>query len=347
MKKLLTLLLTLCLVVASVFSLTACVGGHDHSASAEWSKNATHHWHACESCEEQLDKAEHSASMNWSKNTTHHWRVCEVCATQLDKAEHSYTQGVCACGAQDANYQPNNGTPTKAELATAYKSVATGCWNQFGAGTVVTTSLNALPSNLPETDLEEQTGVRLKSAKADAATMFALIYMIGEYYENDNFVISDGVVTVPLTAVNMGPTPVAGTMSMKPTLDKANNNVKLEMVMYLPEMQEMEIKAYYNFDIDFDFTSNTLIGFNLVMVQDYTAGGSTNTTFQQEKMTNDGKYFWVKNEISNEYKTIALEIREQFYTQMESAQVLTGNFDTEFNNYLTNGNAAYEGVMNS
>ncbi|MBQ9103669.1 MAG: hypothetical protein IJY57_01110 [Clostridia bacterium] len=320
MKKLLTLLLTLCLVVLSAFSLVAC-GEHEHTAKTEWSKDATHHWHACE---------------------------VDGCTTQLDKAEHSYTQGVCACGAQDANYQPNNGTPTKAELATAYKSVATGCWNQFGAGTVVTTSLNALPSDLPETDLEEKdTPAGIKIAKADAATMFSLIYMIGEYYENDNFVISDGVVTVPLTAVNMGPTPVAGTMSMKPTLDKANNNVKLEMVMYLPEVQEMEIKAYYNFDIDFDFTSNTLIGFNLVMVQDYTASGSTNTTFQQEKMTSDGKYFWLKSEISSEYQTIALQIREQFYTQMESAEVLTGNFDTEFNNYLTNGNAAYEGVMNS
>jgi hypothetical protein len=315
MKKLLTLLLTLCLCIASVFSLTAC-GGHEHSAKSEWSKDATHHWHACKE---------------------------EGCTEQLDKAEHSFAQGVCVCGAVDSSNSGN----AKAELATAYKSVATSGWNQFGAGTVVSTQLNALPSDLPETDLEEKTGNGLKNAKADAATMFALIYMIGEYYENDNFVISNGVVSLPLVAVNMGSTPVSGTMHLLPSLDKANNNAKLEMILEIPDMGGMSVKAYYNFDINYDFANNTLIGFNLVMVQDYNMGGTETTSFQQEKMTAEGRYFWIKTPQSAEYQAIALEIRAQFHTKMETAQVLTGNFDTEFNNYVTNANAAYEGVMNS
>lgn len=238
-------------------------------------------------------------------------------------------------------------TLTKTELADAYKSVASQSWVKFGAGTVTTAQSPNPFVALPETDLEEKTtpeGILI--AKADAATMFSLIYMIGEYYENDNFIVSESVVSLPLQAVNMSQTPCSGTMYLLPTLDKENNNVKLEMILDLPDMNGMGVVAYYNFDIDYDFTANNLIAFNLVMVQDYTRDNETDTQFSHEKLTTDGKYFWLKHPQSNEYKTGALQIRQGFKDKMTNAISLQGNFDTEFNNYITNSMAAYEAVRN-
>lgn len=60
MKKLTSILLTVCMCLSIGVMLTAC--GHEHTYSAEWSKDTTHHWHDCEDkdCTEVADKAEHT-----------------------------------------------------------------------------------------------------------------------------------------------------------------------------------------------------------------------------------------------------------------------------------------------
>ncbi len=315
-KKILSVALTICLVFACI-CVIACDQPHTHTWKTTLSTSDTHHWYACESAD---------------------------CVDVKDMAEHNYTDGVCICGVEDPSAQ----SLSKSELAVAYKSVASQSWLAFGAGTVVSVQPMAYTSELPETDLEEKdTPEGIKLAKGDAATMFSLIYMIGEYYENADFIITDNVISLPLVAVNMSQTPCAGTMHLLPTLDKDNNNVKLEMILDLPDMNGMSVSAYYNFDIDYNFDTNTLISFNLVMVQDYTADNVTTTQFSHEKMTSSGRYYWLKHPQSNEYKTISLQIREDFKTKMANAVSLQGNFDNEFNNYIANSMAAYNGVMNS
>lgn len=59
MKKFVSLLLTLCMILSLSVMLFSC--GHDCVFSEDWTKDATHHWHACthEGCTEAIDKAEH------------------------------------------------------------------------------------------------------------------------------------------------------------------------------------------------------------------------------------------------------------------------------------------------
>ena len=59
MKKILSILLSACLLVPLCLTLTAC--GHECEFATTWSKNATDHWHACtgEDCAEIADKAAH------------------------------------------------------------------------------------------------------------------------------------------------------------------------------------------------------------------------------------------------------------------------------------------------
>ena len=84
-KPLLTLVLAVCLIVPAMFMLSACE--HKHSAVAEWSSDATYHWHVCEDkkCQEQLDKAEHE----WNAG------VITKEATFLEDGEKTYTCSVC------------------------------------------------------------------------------------------------------------------------------------------------------------------------------------------------------------------------------------------------------------
>ncbi|MGN1162590.1 MAG: hypothetical protein ACI4T2_01525 [Christensenellales bacterium] len=58
-KTIIMMVLAFCLVVPAMFLFSAC-GKHSHNAAAEWSRDETYHWHVCEGCDEQLDKAEHT-----------------------------------------------------------------------------------------------------------------------------------------------------------------------------------------------------------------------------------------------------------------------------------------------
>ena len=98
MKKILTFLFTLLLV----FGVAACGGNnnnsnnndqetdasHEHTYAEEWSKNATHHWHAatCGHTSEVSDKAEHT----WDEG------VVTIEPTATEKGEKKFTCTVCA-----------------------------------------------------------------------------------------------------------------------------------------------------------------------------------------------------------------------------------------------------------
>ena len=86
MKKNISLLLAVCMSLSVCLVLTAC--GHTHTYETEWSKDATHHWHACEGegCTDVADKAEHE------------WNGGEVTTqpTPDDDGVKTFTCTVCA-----------------------------------------------------------------------------------------------------------------------------------------------------------------------------------------------------------------------------------------------------------
>lgn len=71
MTKRISLLLAVCMGLSVGVMLTACDEKHSHTYETEWSKDATHHWYACEeeSCSSTSQKAEHSVDNG----------VCSVC----------------------------------------------------------------------------------------------------------------------------------------------------------------------------------------------------------------------------------------------------------------------------
>ena len=69
MKKLVFLILAVCMCLPISIILTAC--GHEHTYQTEWSKDAAYHWHSCQGsdCTEVADKAGHSFDKG----------ICTVC----------------------------------------------------------------------------------------------------------------------------------------------------------------------------------------------------------------------------------------------------------------------------
>ena len=87
MKKLVSLLLTVCMCLSVGAMLTACAEEHTHTYKTEWANDATHHWHECEgeNCLEISDKAEHV----WNEGSV----TAE--ATADADGEKTYTCTVC------------------------------------------------------------------------------------------------------------------------------------------------------------------------------------------------------------------------------------------------------------
>lgn len=86
MKKFLSVMLVLCLLLALSASLTSCA--HKCEFSTDWSKDEASHWHACtkEDCTEVADKAEHT------------WNEGEITteATQEEDGVKTFTCTACA-----------------------------------------------------------------------------------------------------------------------------------------------------------------------------------------------------------------------------------------------------------
>ena len=66
--------------------------GHEHTPSEDWTYDETYHWHACDGCSQQLDKAEHLYDVQKVSN-----EYLASAATCMNKATYYYS---CECGAK-------------------------------------------------------------------------------------------------------------------------------------------------------------------------------------------------------------------------------------------------------
>ena len=94
------------------YIIAPATGHVTHTPVDAWSKDATHHWHACVGClEQQFEKAEHTYDNacdtdcngcgyvraithdypnEWSKNEAKHWHACSVCGAKKEEADHVF-----------------------------------------------------------------------------------------------------------------------------------------------------------------------------------------------------------------------------------------------------------------
>lgn len=122
-KSLFGFIFAICLMVSSLFMLTACDNDkdpgkqntHEHTYSTVWSSDETYHWHdaTCEHTTEKSDLEQHN-DITWVNTSTQHWQVCGTCGRELtDREDHNYQGYLCECGrvSEEAVIEVNsNGT---------------------------------------------------------------------------------------------------------------------------------------------------------------------------------------------------------------------------------------------
>ena len=122
-KSLFGFIFAICLMVSSLFMLTACDNDkdpgkqnvHEHTYSEVWSSDETYHWHdaTCEHTTEKSNLEQHN-DITWVNTATQHWKVCGTCGRELtEKEAHNYQGYLCECGrvSEEAVIEVNsNGT---------------------------------------------------------------------------------------------------------------------------------------------------------------------------------------------------------------------------------------------
>ena len=188
MKKIITSILCLCLLVGALSSCAGC-GKHPtdpnakgHNFLDQWSTNATYHWHDCsdKTCTVQIDKAEHTwGEPTLVKEATVHEHgelkyVCTVCARS--KTEAVVFKGFDASFWADIAKAENFANITVAENTTqneVYKSAS----YLFTAEAVHVTNINTDTSEMTSEVAGEATAQRLRTYYAD---LFSVVIALGE-----------------------------------------------------------------------------------------------------------------------------------------------------------------------
>lgn len=262
-----------------------------------------------------------------------------------------------ACGNE------SSGNMSKSELATTFKSVAKQSWDKLGAGdptiesssrTVTSKNITLMSidkSSIPN-EMTEQTGDNAVNIKASAATMIAYVYMIGEYYENENFVASSKVVTFDMDNLILPneKTTYSAKLSLLPKIDKSKNKVIVEMFLSSNTMYNNlfnEVKAYYYFDIDFNFQTNQMMGCYVLCVQNNkTIKNEDYEEYIEISLDKYGKC-WGNEKTSDNFKAACNQTLTNFESEISQGEFLTGNFADEFNRYGDRANRAYSNVFES
>ena len=122
MKKIVSMLLAVCMCLSVVVMFTACGDEeHTHTYQTEWSKDATHHWHACsgEDCTDVADKAEHT------------WNDGEITTEATAEADGVKTFTCTACGQTktDSVKYTVSATVTKEEWENAFDEFVHGSFS--------------------------------------------------------------------------------------------------------------------------------------------------------------------------------------------------------------------------
>ena len=274
--------------------------------------------------------------------------VCVLCAVgfaacddKTDSANQNTEQGQTEQG--DAI--------TKAQLSASYKLVAKTAWAKLGFENVLeektATTFSTYSVSLPETGVKLTEGTfNWAALRGNAGASVALINLIGDYYKNENFVITDKVVSFEIEDVHYSPSGeqvrIPSTLSMRPKIDAENKKVEVEL-----RMKNEQYDNYYYFDLGFDFETKTL---NYFVFGLHVMG-----TYSMQKMDTDGDFYFANDggadgaEMlpSAEFKAEVDKLEADFKTAIADGLTLTGNFQSEYDNFGTVSSKIFFESVNS
>ena len=209
---------------------------------------------------------------------------------------------------------------TRDEIAATYKEVAESAWQAIGYDNPVQPSLM---SAIPDKKVETTDTHEIANIKSNVNSAIGIIYMIGSLYENDAFVVEDGVAKFNASVTVFGD-PIEYGFTLKSELDVENNKVYLEAIAYV-----MGTEQYNYAEIDYNFDQKQVTGLDFVS-HIALMGQAVNMA-----LTAEGKYTWYQtNDATDSFMTAVLVQKAQLVSTAESIDVLTENFGAECQVYF-------------
>lgn len=214
----------------------------------------------------------------------------------------------------------DGGEMTRAEIAATYKEVADSIWQKFGVDNP--TEATAMSVVIPDKKVETTDEHAIANIKLNANTMVGMIHMIGLLYENDAYVLTDGMAKFDATVSVFGDQ-TDYTFIFKSSLDVANEKVYIETVCFVHGMEQY---SYAEVDYDFDQKQTKAFMFN------------SHLSFGQAvdmQLTADGRYMWYESDsATDEYVQAVNAKKGEFLTSAQNLSKLGVKFDAECQVYF-------------
>ncbi len=235
--------------------------------------------------------------------------------------------GMVGC-ANDGGDDGDGDGMTRAEYSALYKDIAVELWESAGFSDPTASAAQSLMTAvLPDITTETTDAGEIANIIDNANTTAGIFYMISLLYENDDFVLTNGIAHFEATCTVTTP---AGTsdqdyvFKMKPTLDFENDNVILELTSVV-----MGMTQYSYMDMNFDFENKSLVSYDfytMIVEMDMVVGMS---------LTEDGKYLFDSTDnVEDPFALGVIAYKDAFVASAESVQKLDGNFNTEMQAYF-------------
>ena len=217
---------------------------------------------------------------------------------------------------------------TRAEYSSIYKDIAVELWESAGfSDPTAPAGQSLMTAVLPDITTETTDSGEISNIIANANTTAGIFYMISLLYENDDFILTDGIAHFEATCTVTTP---AGTSNqdyvfkMKPTLDVENNKVVLELTSVV-----MDMTQYSYMDMNFDFENKSLVSYDF-----YTMIVEMNSIVGMS-LTEDGKYlFDGTHNVEDSFAVGVIAYKDAFVASAESVQKLEGDFNSEMQAYF-------------
>ncbi len=216
----------------------------------------------------------------------------------------------------------DDGDMTNQEIAEVYRVAAVQTLQKIGVNAPETGGNKPFAVSFPNSMTEANSDYQIKQIKLNAKDSAGIMYLLSLLYNDAGYKTVNGIARFDVTYTLDSQT-VTQHMNIKSILDKENNKLYFESMVYTPQFNA---DGYTYADITYDFDLGYVIDCRFIM--EY-AG-----EYRDMKLTAEGKYLWYETEEMDAFATAVKNEKDSFIAECNTLTKLTTDFGPHMMEYL-------------